>query len=392
LHLQELSAYLKLYWSTIDWDREPYKFLLAFFSSLAEKLSFYRSEIVGFYKGLWYGIARRFVLLFGDDMLGQFIPFFIWLTYYLTIWSNGIYFAYLSAKFWFFTLKYLLDFSYFVIDFFFCYFVEGVPLFTGLYKLFVRVPYRLLNFFIFYGLPNIASMAAWRRRKEKYWDLLLNAIPRLKSAVYGFFNILFNLRRTLRYALVFCQMHYLDSTAAIKAKKHKVKRFFHRRYLFLLLKYRVRHFSFAKEGLRFWNKVFKLRLRFVVTNIREKTLKFFYSLMRNQINYLWAKLKARLINKIAPKVALFRHKLFIATNWKTHYHRAVIVYSKSIRALCFLLLNITYFAICVQCLYFAIFNKFDRFYKNDGYEEDKANTERLLKKLKEKIEQNNKQK
>jgi hypothetical protein len=222
--------------------------------------------------------------------------------------------------------------------------------------------------------------------------LLLNAIPRLKSAVYGFFNILFNLRRTLRYALVFCQMHYLDSIAAIRAMKHKVKRFFHSRYLFLLLKYRVRHFSFAKEGLRFWNKVFKLRLRFVVTNIREKTLKFFYSLMRNQINYLWAKLKARLINKIAPKVALFRHKLFIATNWKIHYHRAVIAYSKSIRALCFLLLNITYFVICVQCLYFAIFNKFDRFYKNDGYEEDKANTERLLKKLKEKIEQNNKQK
>jgi hypothetical protein len=390
--LQELSAYLKLYWSTIDWSKEPYKFLLAFSSSLAEKLSFYRLEIAKFYKELWYGIARRFILLFGDNMLGEFIPFFLWLTFYLTIWSNGIYFAYLSAKFWFYTFKYLLDFSYFIVDFFFCYFVEGVPLFTGLYKLFVRVPYRLINFFFFYGLPNLVSIAAWRRRKEKYWDLLLSAIPRVKSAGFSILGTLFNLRRSLRYALVFCQMHYLDFITAIRAAKHKIERFFRSRYLFMLLKYRVRHFSFTKEGLRFWSKVFKLRLRFVATNIREKTIKFFYSLIRNQINYLYAKFKAILINKIAPKVALFKHKLFIATNWKTYYHRVIIVYSKLIRALCFLLLNIIYFVICLQCLYFAVFNKFDRFYKNEGYEHERANTERLLQKLKEKIEQNSKQK
>jgi hypothetical protein len=389
---QELNAYLKLYWSTIDWSKEPYKFLLAFFSSLAKKLSFYKFEIAKFYKELWYGIARRFILLFGDNMLGEFIPFFLWLTFYLTIWSNGIYFAYLSAKFWFYTFKYLLDFSYFILDFFFCYFVEGVPLLTELYKLFIRAPYRLINFFFFYGLPNLVSIAAWRRRKEKYWDLLLNVIPRVKSASFSILDALFNLRRSLRYIIVFCQMHYLDFTTAIWAAKHKVERFFRSRYLFMLLKYRVRHFSFTKEGLRFWRKVFKLRLRFVATNIKEKTIKFFYSLIRNQINYQYAKFKASLINKIAPKVASFKHKLFIATNWKIYYHKAIIIYSKLIRALCFLLLNITYFVICLQCLYFAVFNKFDRFYKNEGYEHERANTERLLQKLKGKIEQNNKQK
>lgn len=77
-------------------------------------------------------------------------------------------------------------------------------------------------------------------------------------------------------------------------------------------------------------------------------------------------------------------------NFKFYNNKIYIFSQKLVRFICFIFLKFVSFIIYVQCIYFAIFNKFEEFKKNGDYIQDLQGTQMVIEKVQDWIEKKNK--
>ena len=367
---------------------EPFAFLKAFCLHVRLQISSSCGSIVLFYWGIFHGIWGKFLSAFGTSW--EAIKFFAWLTFYLLLWTHGVYIKYLAFKLAFFSAKYLWNFIFSLLDFLFYYFFCDTFIWK-LYKYTLKNLHLIVNFFIFNGVPNLVSREIWLERKKRFGlRIRAKALAFYKFLGYAIEEGPASLIKHIYSYHLFFSMKFLDSLKAFKNAINECKLACLRRYRAFLLRYLILRTRYSRRGFIIWKKKFKLRAKFLKRNVKEKTLKYFITLPYIFTSFRFSKLKFHFQSMASPRYALISHRAARSLNFQTNWHRAYILYLKLVRLICFICLKITSFIISIQCFFLAILNQYGKFNKSAEHRKELKNTKILIKELKAWVEKSKK--
>jgi hypothetical protein len=326
---------------------EPFIFFNAFFSSLISYILCQFANLRIFYKSLISSIFWHAGFLFGS--FKEFVLGFIWLNFYLFLWLQGYYIKYLTYKFLFFTAKYLWNFFFFIVDFIFEYFFEGTIILT-FYKHTFKKIHNIINFFIFNGIPNLASREIWEDRVSRFAShIKAITAASINFIVYMIASFPKFIKRAFSYFLFFSMK--VRAFVALMKKFHLTFKLFilsyYRHLMWQCLKMRL---VYSRRGVLFWKKRFKSRMFFLKSNVKSKSLKYLVALPNIYISHKFASFKFITQVKLFPFLALLKHKFSKLSNVEINCHRANIFYQKLTRAMALFCLTFVSCLVDIQCL------------------------------------------